>query len=51
MYNNETRSCILSDERSKPLGRGNFTDAKGFTYFEKKCFACKHTFFINKFLN
>lgn len=41
MYNNETRSCILSDERSTPLGRGLLTEAEGFTYFEKKCFACK----------
>jgi hypothetical protein len=43
MYNNETRTCILSDERSAPLGRGNLTEARGFTYFEKKCFASPRT--------
>uniref|UniRef100_A0AC34QZT2 Uncharacterized protein n=1 Tax=Panagrolaimus sp. JU765 TaxID=591449 RepID=A0AC34QZT2_9BILA len=43
MYNNETRTCILSDERSTPLGRGQLTDARGFTYFEKKCFASPRT--------
>lgn len=42
MYNNETRTCILSDERSRPLGRGQLVDAAGFTYYEKKCFACKN---------
>jgi len=43
MYNNQTRSCILSDERSRPLGRANLTDAKGWTYHEKKCFASPRT--------
>ncbi|KAI6242498.1 hypothetical protein M3Y99_00216100 [Aphelenchoides fujianensis] len=43
MYNNATRTCILSDERSTPLGRANLTDAPGFTYFEKKCFASPRT--------
>ncbi|KAF7633918.1 hypothetical protein Mgra_00006655 [Meloidogyne graminicola] len=43
MYNNETKTCILSDERSKPLGRANLTDAKGWTYHEKKCFASPRT--------
>uniref|UniRef100_A0A7E4VYW4 ZP domain-containing protein n=1 Tax=Panagrellus redivivus TaxID=6233 RepID=A0A7E4VYW4_PANRE len=43
MYNNETRTCILSDERSTPLGRGKLAEAKGFTYFEKKCFASPRT--------
>lgn len=42
MYNNKTRMCILSDERSKPLGRGNLKDTENFTYYEKKCFACKY---------
>ncbi|KHJ85199.1 PAN domain protein [Oesophagostomum dentatum] len=41
MYNNQTRTCILSDERSKPLGRGTLIKTDGFTYYEKKCFACK----------
>lgn len=41
MYNNQTRTCILSDERSKPLGRGSLVKTDGFTYYEKKCFACK----------
>lgn len=45
MYNNETRTCILSDERSTPLGRGRLMEAKGFTYFEKKCFACEYPIF------
>ncbi|KJH51707.1 PAN domain protein [Dictyocaulus viviparus] len=39
MYNNESRTCILSDERSKPLGRGSLIKTEGFTYYEKKCFA------------
>uniref|UniRef100_A0A1I8BYM1 PAN domain protein n=1 Tax=Meloidogyne hapla TaxID=6305 RepID=A0A1I8BYM1_MELHA len=43
MYNNQTRSCILSDERSRPLGRASLTDAKGWTYHEKKCFASPRT--------
>ncbi|KAI6210434.1 hypothetical protein M3Y96_00327600 [Aphelenchoides besseyi] len=43
MYNNATRTCILSDERSTPLGRANLTDAPGFTYYEKKCFASPRT--------
>lgn len=47
MYNNNTRTCILSDERSKPLGRRTLIDAKDFTYFEKKCFACKLLITIN----
>jgi hypothetical protein len=43
MYNNATRTCILSDERSTPLGRGNLTEAEGFNYYEKKCFASPRT--------
>ncbi|KAI1711166.1 PAN domain-containing protein [Ditylenchus destructor] len=43
MYDNQTRTCILSDERSKPLGRGNLTQAEGYTYYEKKCFASPRT--------
>lgn len=43
MYNNESRSCILSDERSKPLGRANLTNANDWTYYEKKCFASPRT--------
>uniref|UniRef100_A0A915CUF9 Apple domain-containing protein n=1 Tax=Ditylenchus dipsaci TaxID=166011 RepID=A0A915CUF9_9BILA len=43
MYDNQTRTCILSDERSRPLGRGNLTEATGFTYYEKKCFASPRT--------
>ncbi|MCP9260868.1 PAN domain protein [Dirofilaria immitis] len=43
MYNPGTNICILSDERSKPLGRGNLVEAHGFTYYEKKCFASPHT--------
>jgi len=43
MYNSETRTCILSDERSTPLGRGQLTEARGFTYYEKKCFASPRT--------
>uniref|UniRef100_A0AAF5Q1K6 PAN domain-containing protein n=1 Tax=Wuchereria bancrofti TaxID=6293 RepID=A0AAF5Q1K6_WUCBA len=43
MHNPETNVCILSDERSKPLGRGNLVKADGFTYYEKKCFASPRT--------
>ncbi|VDM57639.1 unnamed protein product [Angiostrongylus costaricensis] len=43
MYNNQTRTCILSDERSKPLGRGTLIKTEGFTYYEKKCFASPNT--------
>uniref|UniRef100_A0A0K0CUG2 PAN domain protein n=1 Tax=Angiostrongylus cantonensis TaxID=6313 RepID=A0A0K0CUG2_ANGCA len=43
MYNNQTRTCILSDERSKPLGRGTLVKTEGFTYYEKKCFASPNT--------
>ncbi|CAD5206096.1 unnamed protein product [Bursaphelenchus okinawaensis] len=43
MYNAKNRTCIVSDERSKPLGRGNLTEAIGFNYFEKKCFASPRT--------
>ncbi|KAK6730984.1 hypothetical protein RB195_007449 [Necator americanus] len=43
MYNNQTRTCILSDERSKPLGRGSLVKTDGFTYYEKKCFASPNT--------
>ncbi|PIO70567.1 PAN domain protein [Teladorsagia circumcincta] len=43
MYNNVSRTCILSDERSKPLGRGTLIKTEGFTYYEKKCFASPNT--------
>ncbi|CAD5208767.1 unnamed protein product [Bursaphelenchus xylophilus] len=43
MYNAKNKTCIVSDERSKPLGRGNLTEAVGFNYFEKKCFASPRT--------
>uniref|UniRef100_A0A158Q7Z5 PAN domain protein n=1 Tax=Elaeophora elaphi TaxID=1147741 RepID=A0A158Q7Z5_9BILA len=43
MHNPATNVCILSDERSKPLGRGNLVEADGFTYYEKKCFASPRT--------
>ncbi|CAJ0574391.1 unnamed protein product, partial [Mesorhabditis spiculigera] len=43
MYNNVTRSCVLSDERSTPLGRGKLVPTEGFTYYEKKCFASPNT--------
>ncbi|UMM11457.1 hypothetical protein L5515_000736 [Caenorhabditis briggsae] len=43
MYNNKTRTCILADERSKPLGRADLVATEGFTYFEKKCFASPNT--------
>ncbi|CAI4221215.1 unnamed protein product [Auanema sp. JU1783] len=43
MYNNQSRTCILSDERSAPMGRGNLVSTPGFTYFEKKCFASPNT--------
>uniref|UniRef100_A0A7I4XSG9 PAN-1 domain containing protein n=1 Tax=Haemonchus contortus TaxID=6289 RepID=A0A7I4XSG9_HAECO len=43
MYNNRTRTCILSDERSKPLGRGTLINTDGFNYYEKKCFASPNT--------
>ncbi|GMT28150.1 hypothetical protein PFISCL1PPCAC_19447 [Pristionchus fissidentatus] len=43
MYNEANRTCILSDERSKPLGRADLIPADGFTYFEKKCFASPNT--------
>ncbi|VDK88808.1 unnamed protein product [Litomosoides sigmodontis] len=43
MHNPETNVCILSDERSKPLGRGTLVEASGFTYYEKKCFASPRT--------
>uniref|UniRef100_A0AAF5DBQ1 Guanylate cyclase domain-containing protein n=2 Tax=Strongyloides stercoralis TaxID=6248 RepID=A0AAF5DBQ1_STRER len=43
MYNPETKVCYLSDERSKPLGRAKLSDANGFTYYEKKCFASPRT--------
>lgn len=43
MYNNKTRTCILADERSKPLGRADLIATEGFTYFEKKCFASPNT--------
>ncbi|VDO67327.1 unnamed protein product [Heligmosomoides polygyrus] len=43
MYNNQSRTCILSDERSKPLGRGTLIKTDGYTYFEKKCFASPNT--------
>lgn len=41
MYNQENKTCIVSDERSKPLGRGTLHEATGYNYFEKKCFGCK----------
>ncbi|EFO25782.2 PAN domain-containing protein [Loa loa] len=43
MHNPDNNICILSDERSKPLGRGNLVKADGFTYYEKKCFASPRT--------
>ncbi|KAL3125932.1 hypothetical protein niasHT_009461 [Heterodera trifolii] len=43
MYSNLTRSCVLSDERSRPLGRANLAEVPGWTYFEKKCFASPRT--------
>ncbi|CAI4231348.1 unnamed protein product [Auanema sp. JU1783] len=43
MYNNVTRTCILSDERSTPMGRGSLVSTPGFTYYEKKCFASPNT--------
>ncbi|KAI3420261.1 hypothetical protein GPALN_003577 [Globodera pallida] len=43
MYSNQTRTCVLSDERSRPLGRANLTEVPGWTYFEKKCFASPRT--------
>src|SRR5690349_1313701 len=33
-------TCILSNERAKPLGRADLTDDASATYFEKKCFTC-----------
>ncbi|CAI5440355.1 unnamed protein product [Caenorhabditis angaria] len=43
MYNNVSRTCILADERSKPLGRADLITTEGFTYYEKKCFASPNT--------
>uniref|UniRef100_A0A0N4ZNC4 Apple domain-containing protein n=1 Tax=Parastrongyloides trichosuri TaxID=131310 RepID=A0A0N4ZNC4_PARTI len=43
MYNPETRTCYLSDERSKPLGRAKLVESSGYTYYEKKCFASPRT--------
>ncbi|VDM45224.1 unnamed protein product [Toxocara canis] len=43
MHNAKTNTCILSDERSKPLGRATLVDVGGFTYYEKKCFASPRT--------
>ncbi|OZC08932.1 hypothetical protein X798_04019 [Onchocerca flexuosa] len=42
-HNPKTNVCILSDERSLPLGRGHLVEADGFTYYEKKCFASPRT--------
>ncbi|VDN03622.1 unnamed protein product [Thelazia callipaeda] len=43
MHNPKTNVCILSDERSKPLGRADLVKADGFIYYEKKCFASPRT--------
>ncbi|PAV57576.1 hypothetical protein WR25_03428 [Diploscapter pachys] len=43
MYNNVSRTCILSDERSKPLGRADLIATEGFTYYEKKFFSSPNT--------
>ncbi|CAB3407396.1 unnamed protein product [Caenorhabditis bovis] len=43
MYNYVSRTCILADERSKPLGRADLVATPGFTYYEKKCFASPNT--------
>uniref|UniRef100_A0A9J2P8T1 ZP domain-containing protein n=1 Tax=Ascaris lumbricoides TaxID=6252 RepID=A0A9J2P8T1_ASCLU len=43
MHNAKTNTCILSDERSKPLGRAALVDADGYIYYEKKCFASPRT--------
>ena len=41
MYSEETRSCILSDERSQPLGRAQLTPGGSYDYYEKKCYICE----------
>uniref|UniRef100_A0A914XJN3 PAN domain-containing protein n=1 Tax=Plectus sambesii TaxID=2011161 RepID=A0A914XJN3_9BILA len=43
MYNPSTQRCVLSDERSKPLGRADLAEGAGFDYYEKKCFASPRT--------
>ncbi|KAK0425130.1 hypothetical protein QR680_009048 [Steinernema hermaphroditum] len=43
VYDNSTNKCTLLDERSKPLGRADLTEASETTYFEKKCFASPRT--------
>lgn len=43
MYNPINQRCVLSDERSKPLGRADLSEGAGFDYYEKKCFASPRT--------
>uniref|UniRef100_A0A5S6QAT7 ZP domain-containing protein n=1 Tax=Trichuris muris TaxID=70415 RepID=A0A5S6QAT7_TRIMR len=43
MYNEASATCIISDDRLEPMGRGKVVDAPGFDYYEKQCYTSKNT--------